>query len=172
MSRAGRIFIKSYLSTAGRRVEAILLKERKAFLDGVVHKLVKIRKNRLFVEVNGSTYVSFTLESEPHTTAPPALQQDPPLSEILFCCRSLLIVTMTHILFHLSHLCFSQASLLQTCLLVYPIFTLIVLHHIQTLIVFKDYLKTLIVFKHDLKTPTADLPLPQQCIFLLTPFKH
>ena len=135
MSRAGRIFIKLYLSTADRRVEAIFFKERKAlFDDGVVHKLVKMGKNELLVgskivgEDHGSTYVSLPLESEPQHNCFPALQ-DPPLSENSFLLRSLLLVTKTRFLFHLSHLCFPQVSLLQTCLLVYPCLTLIVLNH-------------------------------------------
>ena len=100
---------------------------------------------------------------------------------------------MTRILFHLSHLCIPKVSLLQTCLLVYPLLTLKVLnHYLKTLIVFKHNLKTLIVFKHYLKTlisiqalsqnPNSIQARPQsaddkpttthQCQFLLTPFKH
>ena len=101
MSRAGRIFIKPYLSTADRHVEAILLKEYKAlFDDGAVHKWVKIRKTAgLFVgskvvgKVKGSTYVSHPLESESHTTASPALQQETPLSENSFLLQ---VSTLSH----------------------------------------------------------------------------
>ena len=97
LSRAGRIF-KPYLSTADRHVEAILLKERKALFDvddSVLHKLV-----------NGSTYVSLPLESEPHTAASPALQQDPPSSENSSLQQ---VSTRSHEdlhSVHLSHLCF------------------------------------------------------------------
>ena len=46
LSRAGRIFIKPYLSTADRHVIAILSKEHKALFDEGAHKLVKIRKKQ------------------------------------------------------------------------------------------------------------------------------